>query len=176
MSKLLLFGAGYATGQVTHEVGHWATARIVGVRVVYQWDERYFPPPIFRSDKAAPRSLRARIAEGGFVAEVVSSEIILLTSDLRTDDGGHDYYLYGWLAQSILSPIGYVAANHINPNGYGDLHHVGVLVGRERENIVEAFIVAHALLSVARIAFKMQPDDRVAITSNSQSVSLSLRF
>jgi hypothetical protein len=54
----------------------------------------------------------------GLAGEIIASEIILSSSSLRRDNGDYNYFLLGFLAQTIVNPIIYtIYSNNVKKAG-----------------------------------------------------------
>jgi hypothetical protein len=176
---LLLLGAGYLSGHAAHEMGHMLTGKVVGVNTHFAWRPDLvsaYPPIAVMSDKNAPRNRRATTATGGFMGEIVSSEIILNSSSLQTEEGGYNYYLIGWVAQTIVNPIVYSILDSSTPGGWegGDLQSIERLGGDKAT--VRAFILGHAAINFLRLGFKLDAIHNIQISSTPSSISLAVSF
>lgn len=115
------------------------------------------------------------VATGGFAGEFIASEIILASSSLKTDDGGNNYFLLGWLAMTIVSPFANSIRDGVTRGGYGDIQTIRDM--GQNEKVVEAFILAHALVTAARVAIKLgNHGEHLQVSSTPTSVTISLRF
>lgn len=143
------------------------------------WNIKNFPPVTYEISERTPLRLNGNISIGGFFLEFASSEIILASSDLKTDNGEYNYFLCGWITQTILSPISYIILDHANPDFYGDLRNIeicgGKKLGKQNRRGVEIFIVGHALMNLSRLIFRLQSSP-VEINSTPTSVTVSLKF
>lgn len=179
VEKILLFGAGYFTGQTAHEAGHYLIAYASGTDIRPTWNTRYFPPLGYDVSIYTRWRNYSRIAAGGFLGEFLSSEIIFATSDIKSKDGEVDYFLCGWIMQTILSPIGYTILDRLDKNFNGDLRDIEFYSnwhqGNHNRQGVEVFIVGHALMNFSRLIFRLQSSP-VEISSTPTSVTVSLKF
>jgi hypothetical protein len=178
-NKLLKLSLGYLTGQATHELGHYVVAWSVGVEIYPVWDFKNIPP-LSHGLKLTSRENCPVIGMGGFFAEYIASETILAFSSLKTDDGEFDYFLCGWLLQTIICPIGYSLIEETNPNFRGDIWWGGYLESRGsnkgiRSNI-ETFLVGHAIITAARMIFKLNDSGRLQLTSTPTSIAVQIAF
>lgn len=204
-NKVLRIGLGYLTGQATHEVGHYVVARSLGVNISPMWKGQTFPPLVYHLSPTSQKN-NCLVAAGGFFAEYVASETILASSSLRTDDGDYDYFLIGWLLQTIICPIGYSVFTETIPNYGGDIDNLSYLDYKQRFQLcegriprtnfkfytlvedkqqkllqenrtkIEVFIVGHAVITAARMIFKLNDSDAFQISSTPNSVVMQYAF
>lgn len=202
--KILLFGSGYLTGHLVHEAGHQVTAWTLGVplrwrikskfsyifwgvdrnfgydkeRYWYTWNNKTYSLPKQNSDF---RKIGV-VAMGGLGAEIISSEIILATSSLRTDKNEINYFLLGLITQTIANPIIYSIAdnntfNKIEPyRGTGDLR--GIEKTGYNKKTFKAVVLTHSALTLARTILKLRKQNaqlpNVALTQNGFSLIFNL--
>jgi hypothetical protein len=116
-NDLLLFASGYLAGHVCHESGHFLVGSLQGVPVGLISGPQF--PYVFYTlpGNLSPSQYRT-IAAGGFVGELVSSEVILACSDLRQDDGSPNYFLLGMLAMTVVNPFVYTMRDYITLRDY----------------------------------------------------------
>lgn len=197
--KILLFGSGYLTGHLAHEAGHQITAWSLDVPLYWQinnkfeylfWDVReefgYNREWYWYAWNKKTYSLKQNsdfrkigiVATGGFGAEIVSSEIILATSSLKTTKGEINYFLLGWLTQTIANPILYVAVDNLSANSYGDLQTIEKYGGNHhKKNIVKTTIVIHAISVLLRTILKTADFNgaKISATRNTLLVSINMK-
>lgn len=174
VEKILLFGMGYLSGHVAHELGHITTSDAFNVpmHIVTDWNQF---PPVY--ELVSPFARRRNIeveAEGGFMAEIVSSEIILATTNNLSWGNDYDCYLLGWLTMTIADPILYTIRDQMTPGGWGDLQVIQEVGGNKRA--VEAMVIAHSILTFARVMLKLGDGRTVQISSTPMSVNICINF
>jgi len=204
-NKILRVGLGYLTGQATHEMGHYVVARSLGVKISPAWKEQTFPPLVYHLSPTSQKNY-SLVAAGGFIAEYVASETILASSSLRTDDGDYDYFLIGWLLQTIICPIGYSVFTEIIPNYRGDIYNLSYIdykqkfrlqerhipmtnfkfytlvedkqqkLLQENRTKIELFIVGHALITATRLIFKLEDSNAIQFSSTPTSIGIKVAF
>lgn len=176
--KLFKLGLGYLTGQATHELGHYVVAWSVGVNIYPVWNWKNVPPLSYGLEPTSQRNCSV-ISLGGFFAEYVASETILASSSLETDDGEIDYFLCGWLLQTIICPIGYSLIEE-NNNFRGDIWWGSYFENRsstrDSRSKIEAFIIGHAIITATRMIFKLSDSDALQVSSTSNSVVVQYAF
>lgn len=173
------FGAGYFSAMGLHEVSHWGVSRILKIDMNYKW-ENYFSSraPLFGTFDPKTEKWKIDIlAKAGFASQVISSEIILDFSDLRTGDGGFDYYLCGWLFYVISAPFSYSMHDAETARGYGDLYSIKWAGGNKEA--ANQFMLAHATITLVRTLIKLQPnqdDNSFRVESTPTSISIAFNF
>lgn len=164
VKKSLEFGAGFASGILFHEVGHYTVAKLEGMdnvklhptKVTYEYDEYN-------------KSKKRNIAFGGFAADIISSEI-LLASDKHFPK--NNSFVLGWLAWTIFEPISYTLRHEFSSGGYGDL--------RDLENtgvnsrVVEVALIAHGILTYYRLS--KNPDFPLFVRTSSDKVYVGMKW
>lgn len=168
--KLQQFAEGYALGQAMHEGGHYLVARNEGIPFGLSCGPDFRPLVAYELYGNVNREQLGRIAMGGFGTEIVASELILL-SDLRTYDGKTNYFLVGWVAQTIVCPLWYVWKDSSTPGGWGDFQQIGDYTHDRRT--AKALVAAHAVSNLVRLVFKLKPTRGFAVTTTPKSVTLS---
>lgn len=140
------FGAGFASGVLAHETGHYLVAKAEGMdnvkihptKVTYEYD---------KYSKSAERN----IAMAGFGADIIGSEIVMSNDKLFPKDNN---FVLGYLAWTMIEPLSYTLRHELSSNGYGDLK------GLDETGIdaraVEVGLIAHAALTYYRL--KKNPD------------------
>lgn len=172
--KLQQFAEGYALGQAMHEGGHFFAARNEGVPFGLSCGPNFRPLVAFELYGDVNKEQVGRIAMGGFGAEIVASELILSTSDLRTSDE-YNYFLIGWVAQTIVCPLWYVWKDSATPGGWGDFRQIGNYT--HDRNSAKALVAGHAVLNLVRLAFKLKPGThRFAVTTTPRSATIQFYF
>jgi hypothetical protein len=132
--------SGWASGFMLHEGGHLAAGQMVGVSSHYTGGVN--GTLIFDNPKALEGR---RISQGGFMAQILSSELILRGQFHQSSD-----YALGMLIFNLTNPLFYMAANEINEEGHGDLHFFensggdkdalyGILLGHTSISLLRAF-------------------------------------
>jgi hypothetical protein len=178
-NKLFKFSLGYLTGQATHEVGHYLVAWSLGVKIYPVWNLKNIPPLSYETELISGGNY-SMISAGGFFAEYTASEIILASSSLKIDDENYNYFLCGWLLQTILSPLGYTLIEETNSNFCGDIWSISRFPNRcsiqSNRNTIEAFIIGHSILTALRMFLKLKETDRFQINSTSTSISMQITF
>lgn len=163
LKKSLQFGAGFASGILFHEVGHYAMAKVEGMdnvklhptKVTYEYDEYN-------------KSKQRNIAFGGFGADILSSEILLANDKYFPKDNS---FVLGWLAWTMFEPISYTLRHEFSSDGYGDL--------RDLENtgvnarVVETALIAHGILTYYRLS--KNPDFPLFVRASSDKVYVGLK-
>lgn len=196
--KILLFGAGYLSGHVVHEMGHQTAAWVTGISLKWKLEPQ-FPYLVYDTkvygafgnphdgdwhwDHDAPTLYgmlpesrkQAIIATSGFAGESVALEIILATSSLKTDNGDYNYFLLGLLSMTIINPIANSIRDAATNVGYGDIQTVRDMGQNQR--IVEAFILTHAAVTFVRVVMKLgNHGESFQISSTPTSLDVQISF
>ena len=136
-----LFFAGWTTGFINHEVGHYLTANLLGVDIEWRCSNANLTYYIRAKNGVDLRNT----ALGGTAAEILSSEA-LLYSRASKDNA----FVIGWLTFNIVNPIQYVIRHELQ-NGYGDLEIVKKHENGLKVEYLEAIKVGHALFTAYRL-------------------------
>ena len=176
--RIMLFGAGYLSGHAVHEAGHVIASRLTGIPMQFVFTPNDWPP--FEEEiPFTPYMNRGRVMmvnEAGFGAEMAASEFILDNTPTLNTNSGYDCYLLGVLAETIVNPLAYTLIDRLTPGGWGDLRCIRQMGGEQAREDVEAIIVAHAALTLARVAWKLGDGRTFQISSTPTSVDLCVNF
>jgi hypothetical protein len=142
LNKVAVFGAGWMTGLLTHELGHYVVGEIEGVDVEHDGIYRCSPQLKF---KTSDNSKLRNVALAGFGTQIISTEIMLYDGKVNNN------FELGWLCHNIFYGVFYALRKELSSNGcgYGDLETIEDSGWSSRW--VEAVMVTHALVSVYRI-------------------------
>lgn len=106
---------GWITGFMFHELGHITVANIGNVEIEYNFHNAIDPRMTYISDDY---NKLKKIHSAGFVAELISAEIILGVEKIPKDDA----FFLGWLAFDIFNPFIYALKDGVLcDGGYGDM-------------------------------------------------------
>lgn len=164
IKESLKFGAGFASGILSHEVGHYIVAKIEGMdnirfrstKVTYEYDEYC-------------KSKKRNVAFGGFGADILSSEILMSNDRLFPKDNS---FVLGWLAWTMFEPISYTLRHELSSNGYGDLKDLEDTGVDAR--VVEAGLIAHGILTYYRLS--KNPDFPLYVRASSDKVYVGAKW
>ena len=162
--ETLKFGAGFASGILFHEVGHYTVAKMEGMDNVKQHPTKV----TYKYDKYN-ESKKRNIAFGGFVADVISSEILMSSDRLFPKD---NFFVLGWLTWTMFEPISYTLRHEFSSDGYGDLKDLEDT--RVNSRIVEATLIAHGILTYYRLS--KNPDFPLYVRTSSGRVYVGTRW
>ena len=164
IKKSLEFGAGFASGVLFHEVGHYTVAELEGMdnvrlsltKVTYEYDKYN-------------KSKKRNIAFGGFAADIISSEI-LLANDKHFPK--NNSFILGWLTWTIFEPISYTLRHEFSSDGYGDLRDLEDTGVNSR--VVEAALIAHGIFTYYRLT--KNPDFPLFVRASSDKVYVGAKW
>lgn len=188
-NKFLRFSLGYLTGHIAHESGHQVAAWIWNVPIEYsiepypsylkwsvknpQFVLRHCPNnPNLVYWEETPSHSTSMVALGGFGGEVISAEVILAISSLKHDDGEYNYYLLGWLTQTVVNSIVYT----IWCNSSHHSTDYTVLSVWHKSELVKGFMLTHAAVTALRTILKLSENDNFQIYSTNQSIEIQFSF
>jgi len=140
--KILEFGAGFASGLLSHEAGHYVVAK------AEELDEVRFRGTKITYSGRVSGAERRMFYGAGFGADVISSEILMSSNRLFPKD---NTYVLGWLAWSVFEPFSYTARNEFGFwNRDSDLR--GLRDAGVSPRAVEIGLIAHACLTYYRLS------------------------
>lgn len=162
--KNLKFGAGFASGILFHEVGHYAVAKAEGMDNV-----KLYPTKVTYEHDKYDESKKRNVAFGGFAADVISSEV-LLASDKHFPK--NNPFILGWLAWTVFEPFSCTLRHELSSNGCGDLKDLedtGV-----NPHVVEAALIAHGIFTYYPLT--KNPDFPLSVTVSNEGFIVGLKW
>jgi hypothetical protein len=154
--------SGWASGYMLHEGGHLAAGKMVGISANYTGGVN--GTLIFNN----PEPLEGRrISQGGFMAQMLSSELILRGQFHQSSD-----YALGLLVFNLTNPLFYMAANEMNEEGHGDLRFFESSGGDK--DALYAILLGHTSISLLRAFTGIETNSWVYV--NGDEIVLGINF
>lgn len=168
--KSLGFGAGFVSGGLFHEVGHFTVAKLEGMKNVRLHPTKvtyeYKPYDTYEYNEY-DRIKRRNIAAAGFAADVLSSEILLASDKYFPKDNS---FVLGWLFWTIFEPVSYTLRHELSSDGCGDLKNLEETGVNAR--VVEGALLAHGALTVYRLYRKKEVPLFIKVTRDEIGIGL----
>lgn len=136
--------AGFIFGLLIHESGHVVMAELNGDEIRHTSGANW---------ECVEECNIKSIAAGGFLAQAISSEVLLRTEKSK--------FKNGWLAWNIVNPVKYTISNEIKHNTHGDLANYT----NKEANLIEAVTVIHSLSVAKRTGWDVLPQRNGVIFS-----------
>jgi len=170
LKKSASFTGGLLAGFASHELGHQVVAYAEDVE--FTWRKKGLGY-VWRvdADKEDKRELK-NVALGGFLTEIISSEIILSYDKIPKDN----LFILGYLCWGIINPILYTISHEAGWRDSQDNDLRMINSNGLKDEYIEAVIVSHALLTTWRLLSKKKIPFSVQVNKGEIVMFLEFNF